>query len=109
MPSIFNITEPLRFGLPLVLNPILFIPSVFIMSLNLLLTYIVVSLGAVSRPRIANVFGTPYLLESFAMGGFSAVIWTILMFILNIILWIPFIKMLEIEKDREDAQTGELA
>ncbi len=109
LPAIFTITEPLRFGLPLVLNPILFIPTVFIQPLNILLTYIVVTLGLVSRPRIASVFGTPFLLDSFAMGGISAVIWAILMFALDIILWIPFIKMLETEKNREDAQTEELA
>lgn len=103
-PAIFNITEPLRFGLPLVLNPILFIPQVFLQGLNVFLTYIVVSLGLVSRPRIEAVFGLPFLLDSFSMGGISAVIWTLIMFAMDIIVWIPFIKMLEVEKNREDAQ-----
>lgn len=40
-PAIFNISEPLVFGLPIVLNPILFIPWIFIRCVYASTTYFV--------------------------------------------------------------------
>lgn len=103
-PTIFSITEPLRFGLPLVLNPTLFIPAVFISPLNNLLSYVVVSLGLVGRPRIAGISNVPIWLDALAMGGVSAFIYALVIFVIDIILWFPFIKLYEKQKNEEDAQ-----
>lgn len=104
VPALFNISEPIRFGLPTVLNPTMFVPAVFTSSLMDILTYIVVKIGLVSRPRIAGIFGTPVFLDAFAMGGISALIWSIVCFGIRLLIWTFFLKVYERQKNREDQE-----
>jgi len=46
-PAIFNINEPLIFGMPIVLNPILMIPFILTPVILAILTYFVMSIGLV--------------------------------------------------------------
>jgi len=50
VPSIFNVNEPLMFGLPLVLNPILGAPFVLAPLALAVVSYAALSLGLVARP-----------------------------------------------------------
>lgn len=45
IPGLFNINEPLNFGLPIVLNPIMLVPFVLAPLFSLVSTYIVMDLG----------------------------------------------------------------
>ncbi|MBR0137119.1 MAG: PTS sugar transporter subunit IIC, partial [Erysipelotrichaceae bacterium] len=102
VPALFNISEPIRFGIPTVLNPTMFVPAVFTSALMDILTYIVVRLGLVSKPRIAGIFGTPVFLDAFAMGGISGLIWSFICFALRLVIWAFFLKLFERQKNRED-------
>ena len=104
VPAMFNISEPVRFGIPTVLNPTMFVPAVLTAPLIEILTYIVVSLGLVSRPRIAGMFGTPVFLDAFAMGGVSALIWSVICFVIRLLVWSFFLKILEAQRNREDSE-----
>ncbi|MGL9780460.1 hypothetical protein A5794_000238 [Enterococcus faecium] len=46
---LFNITEPIMFGLPVVMNPIYMIPCAIIPSINLIIAYAATSLGIISK------------------------------------------------------------
>lgn len=46
---LFNITEPIMFGLPVVMNPIYMIPCAIIPSINLVIAYAATSLGIISK------------------------------------------------------------
>jgi PTS system cellobiose-specific IIC component len=104
IPSIFNISEPLRFGLPTVLNPYLFVPAVFSMPIAQIGGYILCSLGILARPRIASVFGTPIFLGAFMVGGVSALIYNIVVFIFYFLVWVIFLRMYENSRNKEDAE-----
>ena len=107
VPALFNISEPVRFGIPTVLNPTMFVPAVLTSPFIEILTYIVVSLGIVSRPRIAGIFGTPVFLDAFAMGGVSGLIWSILCFFIRLVIWSFFLKLFESQKNREEQEASE--
>src|SRR5699024_8422304 len=48
IPSLFNINEPVIFGLPIVLNPIMVIPFILIPIVLTIITYIATALGLVN-------------------------------------------------------------
>ena len=49
VPGLFNIYEPLMFGVPLVLNPTMMIPLILVPVVNVLISYLCLSVGLVGR------------------------------------------------------------
>lgn len=96
VPGLFNINEPVIFGMPIVLNPLMFIPFICIPLVNIIIAYFAHILGYVS-PIIASGSGAePIFVNVFMLSGgkLSPVLLYGALFILDIILWIPFAKML---------------
>ena len=94
LPSFFSMNEPLIFGLPIILNPILAIPFFLVPQVITILTYFVMKLGVVGMPRVAMAaFGTPIFLDGWLVVGVSGIIWQLLMIILSALLYFPFFKV----------------
>ena len=95
--SIFEINEPVVFGAPLVLNPMMIIPYV---TSNLFLsasTYILMMLNVINRP-VVNIPWTmpPVLSHYFVTGGdIRAAIWGILSLGIAGLIYYPFFKSME--------------
>ncbi|MFQ9071616.1 MAG: PTS transporter subunit EIIC [Faecalibacillus faecis] len=49
IPSFFGISEPLIFGIPLMLNPIFFVPFLLTSTVNCIIAYISMSVGIVGK------------------------------------------------------------
>lgn len=96
IPGLFNINEPIIFGIPIVLNPIMFLPFVFIPVINAIISYTAVSMGLVVPMVVLNSGVEPVFLNAFVLGGFhiSPVILMFLLFVLDIILYVPFVKVM---------------
>ncbi|MGC3613009.1 PTS transporter subunit EIIC, partial [Enterococcus faecalis] len=47
IPGVFGINEPIIFGLPIVLNPILLIPFVLVPAINIIIAYFAMDWGLV--------------------------------------------------------------
>ncbi|TPR55135.1 PTS sugar transporter subunit IIC [Enterococcus sp. OL5] len=90
---LFNITEPIMFGLPVVMNPIYMIPCALIPSVNLVIAYFATSIGLVEKTVAAAPWITPPVIQSFiATGGdIKAAILTVLLIVLDVFLFIPFV------------------
>ncbi|WP_430610069.1 PTS sugar transporter subunit IIC [Enterococcus sp. DIV0876] len=90
---LFNITEPVMFGLPVVMNPIFMIPCALIPSINLIIAYFATSLGLIEKTVAAAPWITPPVIQSFiATGGdIKAAILTVLLIVLDIFLFVPFV------------------
>lgn len=90
---LFNITEPVMFGLPVVMNPIFMIPCALIPSINLIIAYFATSIGLVEKTVAAAPWITPPVFQSFiATGGdIKATILTVLLIVLDVFLFIPFV------------------
>ena len=97
LPSCCGINEPIVFGLPLILNPIMALPYFIVPQINILITYFAMSSGLVSLPRIAmGATGTPILLDGWLICGLSGVVLEIILIALSALLYYPFFKMQDI-------------
>lgn len=108
VPGIFNINEPVMFGLPIVLNPIAFIPLVFTPVVLILINYYTMYFGIVPKPNgIYLPWTTPPLIQGYLITGSikGSLLQLFDMFVVMGI-WYPFIKVMdkkqcEIEIDSE--------
>ncbi|MFD1362383.1 PTS cellobiose transporter subunit IIC [Lentibacillus salinarum] len=94
-PGIFNINEPLIFGLPIVYNPFLAIPFFAAPMISASIAYWAIKLQIV-QPIIAMMpWPTPVGAGAFIStgGDYMAVIVAILCVIVSFLIWLPFIKM----------------
>ncbi|MDO4634983.1 MAG: PTS transporter subunit EIIC [Streptococcus sp.] len=94
-PVLFNIGEPVNYGLPVVLNPILFIPYIVGPCLMAIVSYLATSLGLVS-PVTQNVtWVMPPVLYGFFSTAFDwrAIILSLVCLLVGTLVYIPFIKM----------------
>ena len=95
--AIFNIAEPILYGLPLVLNPLLFIPWVggymFLFAFN----YVIVAIHLVPIPYLMVPWTMPGPIAAYlATGGsWRAGILSIVSYVIMGFIWYPFFKALE--------------
>lgn len=95
--TIFNIAEPIMYGLPVVLNPLMFVPWVLGFGVLFIFNAILISVG-LEAPIIANVVWTmPVPLMAFIGSGFkiSAMIISILNMVILFFIFLPFFKVME--------------
>ncbi|MGG1618170.1 PTS sugar transporter subunit IIC [Paenibacillus sp. NRS-1782] len=104
--SIFSINEPIIFGIPLVLNPFMFIPFVFGPIIVSSFAYWSMNLGIFP---IANgthfPAGTPIILNSFVNGGIRLVVLQLMCIALQVIIYYPFFRIID-KKSIEDEQNA---
>ncbi|WP_371931303.1 PTS sugar transporter subunit IIC [Enterococcus faecalis] len=95
MPVLFNIGEPVMYGLPTVLNPILFIPFLLCPAVMSSVAYLATDLGLVF-PVTQNVtWVMPPILYGFFSTGFDwrSIILSIINLILATLIYLPFVKL----------------
>lgn len=95
IPGFFGINEPLTFGLPIVLNPIMFIPFVFVPVINAIIAFFAISSGLVTPLVVLNSGAEPAFLNVLVLAAFkwSPVILYALLFVLDMVLYSPFLKL----------------
>lgn len=98
VPGLFNINEPILFGVPIVLNPILIIPFLIGPVICTFITYIAFSTGIV--PGIGYPFAAAWNFPSIvaaplATTSAAGAILVIVNFIVYVIVYFPFFKMYE--------------
>lgn len=94
-PGIFNINEPIIFGLPIVLNPIIIIPFIITPTLLSVISYLAISSGLVSPVIVQSIpWTTPPIISGFlATGHFSGALLSGFNLLLSILIYIPFVKL----------------
>lgn len=104
VPSLFNISEPLMFGLPVVLNPTYFIPFV----LNIPVCAIVVQalyalgLGAAFNPTIQLPWVLPQPVIAFMQGGIGCLVISVAVLAVSVLMYTPFTLMADRQALREE-------
>lgn len=68
-PAIFNINEPVTFGVPMALNPIMMIPFVFVPVVIVTINYLAFSFGLVHVPVVMQPFTVPVGISGFVATG----------------------------------------
>lgn len=96
VPGIFGINEPIIFGLPIVLNPILLIPFALVPTINIVIAYFAMSWGWVPFTNgIQLPWTMPIIISGFLVSGWQGAVLQGLLFILGMFIYYPFIKVLD--------------
>lgn len=92
-PGIFNINDPIIFGLPIVLNPVYFIPFVLAPLVNVAFAYGVTMLGLVNPVQVAIPTIMPPIIGPFLACNYDwrAIILSIINMIIALLIWMPFV------------------
>lgn len=104
VPNIFNINEPLIFGLPIVMNVTMIFPILITTILNTGATYLLMKGGFLKKVFVSTVATFPSPINAFlsTMDWKAPVVWFIL-FAINILIFAPFVRMYDKQADEEDA------
>lgn len=104
-PAIFNINEPIIFGMPIVMNPMLLLPFIITPLVTVTLTYIGMSTGLVAKPAgIAVPWTMPPIFSGYlATGGkVSGAVMQAINIVVSFVVYYPFFRMWDKQKLKEE-------
>jgi len=106
--AIFNIHEPVAFGMPIVLNPLFLVPYILAPLANTVIGYIAIYWGIVPVFQSAMPWTMPVIISGIAgtssfMGGVLQMVWLIM----DIFIYAPFVLLANVVELDEDAADPE--
>ena len=107
--GIFQINEPIMFGLPIVLNPILFIPFIITPGILTLIAYIGTAIGFAPPTYVAIPWTSPPIVGAFLATGATAASWraavlAAINLVVSVIIYLPFIKLADRSRKKETSK-----
>lgn len=104
--GVFQINEPVMYGLPMVLNTYMLIPFLIIPPILTLVAYAATAIGLVPVTTVIIPWVTPPVLGAFlATGGsFTAALVALINLAISIVIFIPFVKAYEKRKPVDSSQ-----
>lgn len=104
--NICGINEPVVFGTPIVLNPMLFIPFVLAPIATAVISYVLVITGIVPVPiGIQLPLGTPVIFQGFLQGGWIWGLVQVGLIAISGLIYYPFFKALDDQALAEEKGT----
>ncbi|PLR32874.1 PTS sugar transporter subunit IIC, partial [Chimaeribacter californicus] len=109
-PSFFNINEPVIFGMPIMLNPILAIPFIITPLVTGTIGYFATSLGFAGRAVVMVPWTTPPVINAWlsTAGSMGAVVTQLVCIGVSVMIYLPFVKVASRRADAAQlaAETG---
>jgi cellobiose PTS system EIIC component len=104
--ALFNIGEPLNFGVPIVLNPMLMIPSILSFVVVGILSYTGTALGLLPIPYLAIPWTVPAPIKAFlgTNANVIALIWILICWTVMFAIFYPFVKALDRHHLHEESE-----
>ena len=110
IPGIFGINEPIIFGLPMVLNPVMFLPFLLIPIFNILVGYTSMAMKLVPITNGVTIpWTTPPVISGFLATDWRGAVLQIILIIIGIFLYMPFIKAMDKQYLADEANAVEVA
>ncbi|MEI7367890.1 PTS sugar transporter subunit IIC [Pectobacterium aroidearum] len=113
VPSFFNINEPIMFGAPIIMNPMLFLPFVFVPMVNAVLAYTATRMGWLAQVVSLTPWTTPAPIGASwaANWSFSPLIMCLLCMVFSALMYLPFLRAYErtLMKTEERKIQGDLS
>ncbi|WP_042221685.1 PTS sugar transporter subunit IIC [Oceanobacillus manasiensis] len=108
VPGIFNINEPMIFGLPIVLNPYLAIPFILAPLVNGIISYTLMNLGVFPLVNGLHMpVGTPVFVNSILAGSVMLILLQAILIVINIFIYWPFFKIIDKKALDEETTTAD--
>ena len=106
-PGIFNINEPIIFGFPMVMNPLMFLPFVLAPTISAVVAYFAMRIGLV--PLFTGVtvpWTTPPVIGGLIMGGWRMALLQVVCITISVLVYFPFFKKVDAMnlKSEQEAQ-----
>lgn len=97
LPSLFNIAEPILFGIPVCMNPIMIIPFILFYIIVSVAAVALTSMGVLATPAIIVPWVTPSPIKTYlaTQGNLTAVLFVLGAWVLMAVLFYPFLKIIE--------------
>lgn len=110
VPGIFNINEPVLFGLPIILSPIMLIPFNIVPIVMVTTQYIAMNIGLVSKPLgVAFPWPTPAVISGFiTVGDLSGALIQIVNLIIGAMIYLPFLRIIDKASKKEEDEMERL-
>lgn len=107
VPGIFGINEPIVFGLPIVLNPVMIIPFMLVPTLNIIISYIAMNIGLVPICNGVNIpWTTPIIISGFLATNWVGAVLQAALLVLGVFIYMPFIKVMDKQYLIEEAKSS---
>lgn len=102
VPSVFGITEPMKFGIPQILNPVLFIPLTLAAPLCIAIAYVATLIGFLPITSLSVPRNLPTFLTGFMAGGWQGLVVQLIQFVAVVLLYLPFMKKLDLQETAQE-------
>jgi PTS system cellobiose-specific IIC component len=104
--QIFQINEPIFFGLPIVLNPIFMLPYVLNALLLTAGTYLLMEWGLIQKPFVNVPWTTPPIIGHYLVtgGDWRAAVWGAASIVLAMFVYYPFARAAECQRQERIAK-----
>ncbi|MEK5324183.1 PTS cellobiose transporter subunit IIC [Aeribacillus sp. FSL M8-0254] len=108
-PGIFNVNEPIIFGLPVIMNPLVIVPWILAPMVVTFVTYLAMSSGLVPPPTgVAVPWTVPIFINGImATNSLAGGLLQLVNFTIVLVIWFPFLKFIDrmnLQKEREERE-----
>ncbi len=106
-PGIFNVNEPIIFGLPIVMNPIIIVPWILAPMIVTLVSYFAMSSGMVPPPTgVAVPWTVPFFINGImATNSLAGGLLQLVNMAIVFVIWFPFLKTMDrinVQKEKDE-------
>ena len=102
-PGLFNINEPITFGLPIVLNPFLIIPFIAAPIVVMTIQFAGTAAGLFPYCNLMVPWTTPFFVSGFLMTkSLMGVVAQMISFVAAFCVWLPFIRMWDVKNYQQE-------
>ncbi|EHI69314.1 PTS sugar transporter subunit IIC [Streptococcus ictaluri] len=93
-PAIFNVNEPVVFGFPIVMNPLMFLPFILVPVLAALLVYGAIAFGFMQPfSGVTLPWSTPAIISGFMVAGWQGALIQLLILVMSTVIYFPFFRI----------------
>jgi PTS system cellobiose-specific IIC component len=95
LPSLFNVSEPLMFGLPVVFNPLLGVPLILTPVVTITIGYFATMIGLVSKTSVLIPWTTPPIISGYLAtnGDWRASVLQLILIAVGVLIYLPFVRL----------------
>ncbi|MCU5775574.1 PTS sugar transporter subunit IIC [Erwiniaceae bacterium BAC15a-03b] len=106
VPSFFNINEPILFGMPIIMNPLFFLPFICVPMINAVIAWTATKLGWVAQVVSMAPWTTPGPIGASwaANWAFSPVVMCLFCMLMSALMYLPFLRVYERSLLQQEAE-----
>lgn len=106
-PALFNINEPILFGMPIVMNPILAAPFILVPIIVGVMEYFAIYFGLCPMYGAIEVPWTcPPIISGFLIGGWRTALLQIITCVVSFFVYLPFVRKVDLDNAKAEAEGG---